>query len=363
MIRRNVLSIDGHVVTTLRAIASSEWKTPTSYLNTASYGLPPQSAFDALQSALSDWRVGRTSWEPWAESAELARATFARLHNVAADSVAIGATVSELVGLLATSVPAGTTVLGVDDDFASLLHPWAAQQHRGIRISTVPLADFEDSITEEVDVVVVSAVQSSTGELAPIHSISHAARTAGARLVIDSTQASGWLPIDASCADALVCAGYKWLLAPRGTAYLYLGEGFSGDQVVPVHAGWYAGSDFVSNFYGLPTKLASSSRRLDTSPAWFSWVGAAPALETLETVGIAEIGVHNVSLANRFREGIGLSPSDSAIVSVEMPGAAKRLERLDIRAATRAGSLRVSFHIYNTTADVDAAVNALTASG
>ena len=35
------------------------------YCNTASYGLPPRPAWEALQAALSEWRGGRTSWEHW----------------------------------------------------------------------------------------------------------------------------------------------------------------------------------------------------------------------------------------------------------------------------------------------------------
>ena len=57
---------------------------------------------------------------------------------------------------------------------------------------------------------------------------------------------------------------------------------------------------------------------------------------------------------------MGLEPSDSAIVSVDVDGAERRkLERAGIRAAVRAGGLRVSFHLYNTPSDVDAALDAL----
>ena len=68
---------------------------------------------------------------------------------------------------------------------------------------------------------------------------------------------------------------------------------------------------------------------------------------------------HNVGLANRFRVGLGLEPSDSAIVSTDVPGAADKLAAAGILAAVRAGSLRASFHLYNTDDDVDAALTAL----
>ncbi len=73
------------------------------------------------------------------------------------------------------------------------------------------------------------------------------------------------------------------------------------------------------------------------------------------------INEHNVGLANEFRDSIGLQPSNSAIVSIEVDGDARRLERAGILAAWRAGNLRVSFHLYNDNSDVDALLNALKA--
>ena len=40
--------------------------------------------------------------------------------------------------------------------------------------------------------------------------------------LIDSTQASGWLPLDAGRFDYVACSGYKWLLGPRGTAFFFV---------------------------------------------------------------------------------------------------------------------------------------------
>jgi selenocysteine lyase/cysteine desulfurase len=335
-----------------------QWSPEAPYLNTASFGLPPKVAFAELEQALDDWRAGRVSWEPWCESTERARACFARLNNVPVEDVAVGATTSELVGLIAASIPDGSVVLAPDGDFASLLYPWTTQEHRRVTISTVPLAQLADRVDRSTDVVAVSAVQSATGEVADLAAIGAAASDVGAVTVIDATQSCGWLPLHAGDFDAVICSGYKWLLAPRGTAYAYLGERIRA-RTAPIHAGWYAAEDPFGSYYGLPPPLAKSARRFDTSPAWFSWVGAAPAIELLESIGVANIGEHNVQLANRFREGLGLERSNSAIVSVEVPNAHDRLAAAGIQAATRAGSLRASFHVYNTESDVDAALAAL----
>jgi selenocysteine lyase/cysteine desulfurase len=178
-------------------------------------------------------------------------------------------------------------------------------------------------------------------------------------VVVDVTQAAGWLPLDASHADLVVCAAYKWLLAPRGAAFMVVGPRLR-ETLEPVMANWWATADYRNGYYGLPLRLDASARRFDISPAWFSWVGGATALETLLEVGIEEIHANDVRLANRFREAMGLDPSDSAIVPVEADGAAERLAAAGVRAAVRAGNARLSFHVYNTDDDVDVAVAALT---
>lgn len=82
-------------------------------------------------------------------------------------------------------------------------------------------------------------------------------------------------------------------------------------------------------------------------------------LELIEQIGVEAIAAHDVGLANRFREGLGLEPSDSAIVSVDAPGAAERLAGAGVVAAVRGGRLRTSWHVHNTGADVDRVLEVL----
>ena len=334
------------------------WAPHGVYLNTASYGLPPQPGWDALQAALEDWRHGRTSWEHWGESVEAARATWARLMGVPTETVAIGATVSGLIGAVAASLPAGTRVVVPEVEFTSLLFPFLVQEVRGVTVRTVPTARLAEAIDRDTDVVAFSAVQMSTGEVADLDAIVAAAEHHGATTVCDATQASGWLPLDGARFDVLCAAAYKWLMSPRGTAFMAVREGGL-DAIVPTAAGWYAGQEPHSSYIGPPLRLASDARRLDTSPAWHPWVGTAPALAVIESIGIEAIHAHDVGLANAFRAGLGLEPGDSAIVTSDAPGAAQRLEAAGIAAAIRDGRLRTSWHVYNSEADVDAALDAI----
>jgi selenocysteine lyase/cysteine desulfurase len=66
-----------------------------------------------------------------------------------------------------------------------------------------------------------------------------------------------------------------------------------------------------------------------------------------------------VALANRFRAGMGLEPSNSAIVSLDHPDGLQRLRAAGMQAAQPGGRLRVGFHLYNTEEDADLAVDVL----
>jgi selenocysteine lyase/cysteine desulfurase len=223
----------------------------------------------------------------------------------------------------------------------------------------VPLRALADEVDSRTDLVAFSLVQSADGTVAPYDDIVAAARAHDALVVVDATQACGWLPFDASRADVVAVGAYKWLMAPRGAAFAYLAPAARA-RMTPSAAGWYAGEDVHASYYGPPLRLAGDARRFDISPAWFSYVGAAPALELIAQVGLPAIREHNVALANRFLVGLGRPPGDSAIVTVDVPGAEERLAAAGVRAAVRAGRVRASFHLYSTEADVDLALSALT---
>jgi selenocysteine lyase/cysteine desulfurase len=336
--------------------ARTLWEPAGVYCNTASYGLPPRPGWEALQSALADWHGGRTSWEAWGKSTEGARAAFARLVGVEVGRVAVGSTVSELVGSVVTALPDGARVVVPDIEFTSTLFPFLVQSRLDVR--TVPPAQLANAVAEGAEAVAFSAVQMSTGEVADHEAIMAAASGVGAITLCDATQAIGWLPLQAGRFDAVVCGAYKWLMSPRGSAFLTVSDRLL-EKVVPHSAGWYAGQDVHASYFGPPLRLASDARRLDLSPAWFSWVGTQPALELIERLGIRAIHAHNVGLANRFRAGVGLQPSNSAIVCADLPGAAGRLQRAGIVAAVRGGLLRTSWHLYNDERDVDRVLNVI----
>ena len=326
------------------------------YLDSATYGLPLSSALEEFAEVTSAWASG--SYDPVTCDRAVARArgAFARLHGIAAADVAIGHQVSPMVGLVAASLPRGARVLAAEGDFTSLLFPFLAA---GCAVRTVALERMAEAVDGGTDLVAVSAVQSADGRVADLDAIAGAASHHGALTVIDATQSSGWLPLDAGRFSVVVAGGYKWLCHPRGTAFMTVAAELR-ERFAPLAAGWYAGEDRWETCYGTPLRLAADARRFDVSPAWFSWHMAASTLEAFEDLGLEAIHQHNLALAGRLRAELGLEPASSAIVSLADPdGAAQRLERAGVKASVRAGRVRLSCHLYNDDADIDRALEVL----
>ena len=332
----------------MREAFGQTFDTPVGYLNTASIGVPPTAMADAVEAAVRCWRGGVDVPPGFDADVAAARAAFAALVGTDPSLVAIGASASQLVGLAAAAIPDGARVVVPTGEFTSTTFPFAAHGHRGIKVSEVPLAEIPDAMRDH-DVLAASVVQSSDGRLLDLDAVRR--NRVGVTVVLDVTQALGWLPLaDLGWADYVVGAGYKWLMTPRGVAWLAVHPKVL-DRTVPLVANWYAGEDPWQTAYGLPLRLAADARRLDLSPTWFSHVGAAVALPWLASLDLAAVRRHNVGLANQFLDRLGRPPGDSAIVSVDMDAA--RLAAAGVRHSVRAGRVRLSFGLSNTEEDVD----------
>lgn len=326
-------------------------------MNTASVGLPPSEVVGAVRDDIDRWARGEARATSYDRPVEAARATFARLVGVPADDVVAGGQVSTTIGTLLGAFEPGDRVVCVRGDFTSVLFPLLA---RGLRLVEVELDEVADAVDGTTSLVALSAVQSADGQVADLAAIAAACRHHGAFSLIDATQAAGWLDLEASRFDAVCAATYKWLVAPRGATLTAL-SGRLLERVSPVSAGWFAGADRWNALYGSTMRLGPGARRLDVSPAWAAWVGLAVSLEMFEKRTIASVREHDLALANRFRLGLGLHPYGSPIASLDLDAAAlERLHAADVVASTRAGRLRVSFHLHNTEREVDRLLDLVT---
>jgi hypothetical protein len=110
----------------------------------------------------------------------LLRNAWARPVGVVPSDVATGASVSQLVGLVAASVPDGTKVLTVDNEFTSVTFPFAAQRHRGVTVKEAKPAELLSQLRGHDLVAPNPVLISSLPE--------SAANLAGRALTISSTE-------------------------------------------------------------------------------------------------------------------------------------------------------------------------------
>ena len=330
------------------------------YLNAATLGLPPIPVAEALREAITQWQRGRAMPTAYDDDVRAARTAYARFVSVPHEWVSVGSQTSVIAGLVASSLPDGAEVVCVEGDFSSMLFPFLVHADRGVTVRQVGLSEVAASINERTALVAFSLAQSACGSLCDGPAIASAARAVGALTFCDITQAAGWLPVAAGDYDLTVCSAYKWLCQPRGTAYLTIRPEVI-ERVRPIHAGWYAGDDVWGSCYGPSMHLAHDARRFDVSPAWLSWVGAVPALEVMSMVPTALIGEHNIALADELRARTGRPAAGRPVVSLTDPTGemAARLAERGATVSSRAGLVRIAFHIWNTPQDVDLVATAL----
>ncbi|WP_158843110.1 aminotransferase class V-fold PLP-dependent enzyme [Saccharothrix deserti] len=334
----------------MRAAFGTTFDVPLGYLNTAGTGVPPSPVAAVVADAVRRWSTGADGSGEVVAQVATARNAFGQLVGVPAERVAMGASVSQLVSLVAAGLPADASVLVARGDFTSLTFPFAA---RGLRVTEVDLDEIVSAAGAH-DLVAVSVVQSADGRVVDLEGL----RATGVPVLLDASQAVGWLPLELEWADWVVAAGYKFLMAPRGCAWLACSPSAL-ERTVPVAANWFGGDDPWSTVYGLPLRLASDARRLDLSPVWLSQFGAAASLPYLASLDLAAVRDHNVALADAVLTGLGLPARGSAIVSLDLPSAGERLAAAGVRSSMRAGRVRLAFHLYNTVEDVDLVLKAL----
>ncbi len=332
------------------------------FIDSANYGIPPTATVRALERALEGWQAGAADWLEWDTAGEACRAHFARLCHASPETVALMPAVSVGTGLVAASLPEGSTVLTATDDFTSVLFPFlAAAERRSVRVREAPLSRLADAVDGSTTLVAASWVHSATGAMVDVGELVTACRAHGARLLLDVTQGLGVVPFDVGDVDYVVCAAYKFLLCPRGVAFLRVAPDAAA-SVAPLVSGWRSADDPYGRFYGGPLTLAPTAARHDVSLAWHAWYGAERSLGML--AGLPEDVRQALACepARRLAAALEQPPPTASIVSLavrDSPELRRDLARHDIRLSMRGGRARASFHVYNRDADADIAASVL----
>ncbi|MGW6902063.1 aminotransferase class V-fold PLP-dependent enzyme [Streptomyces sp. NBC_01727] len=349
-------------ISSLTQAVAAEFAPKSTYLNTSSCGLLPLRTVEAVKTLADENAAGTGAGAGSFDAVDAARTRFAGLVGVGPDRVATGSSVAVHVGLIAASLEPGAEVLVPEGEFSSVVGPLSVRGD--LRMRYAPLDGIAEAVRPTTALVALSSVQSADGRIADLDAVREAAAAHGARVLLDATQSAGWLPLDAGAYDYTVTGGFKFLLCPRGTSFLTVTEEAQ-ETLSPLYASWVAGEDRWNSTYGPVGRLAATARRFDEAPAFLAYHGAERSLALLAEIGIDTVRAHNTALAARFRSalaGAGHEPVPGRSAVVAVPGLGSResaLARAGIAVSVRAGNLRAAFHLYNTQADVDHALEVL----
>ncbi|MDQ0323221.1 selenocysteine lyase/cysteine desulfurase [Pararhizobium capsulatum DSM 1112] len=333
------------------------------YLNTAATGIMPLGAGEAVGRRLdSMFSRGYDAAEEWQSITASVKARLAGLTGVEAQDISFASSTSEVLNLVAWSVPVrpGDQVVVCEDEFPTVRAVANSLSGRGATLVTVAV-DAEANRTAALaasikrgGVVLVSHVHWETGTQVDLQTLSETCRAKGALLVVDGIHALGAVPVSAQLTDVYAASTFKWLLSGFGLAISITSPRFR-QSLEPVFRG-----------YSNP----QPSRELQYSHSNYPGLTTLDfGLTYLERLGWDNIFRRNRSLCTRLSDGLSalglplVSPPGAApIVSFHSEDAKRLVEAMDaegVSVAARGANVRVSPHFYNAEADIDAFIDSL----
>jgi selenocysteine lyase/cysteine desulfurase len=284
------------------------------------------------------------------------------------------------VAAVNTEATPGDRVVLLAGDFPSNVHTWTAwAERRGAEVVTVERpADsgwtepLLDSLDERVRVVSVPSVHWVDGSTVELERVVRRAREVGALLVLDATQSLGAMPLDLAAIrpDYLVAAGYKWLLGPLGTSYLYVAPEHRDGR--PLEENWVnrVGAENFEDAAALAEAYRPGARRFDSGQR-SNFILVPMAIAALEQVldwGVHEIAAALAPVTARIEEqarAIGLNPLPAGLRAPHMLGVGLPAEMAeswsadDVRVEILGSVMRVSPHLHVTDGDLHRLFEAL----
>ena len=289
--------------------------------------------------------------------------------------------------------PGDEIVISIMEHHANII-PWqqaaaktgAILKFAYLKDGELDMADLVDKITDQTKFVSITHVSNVLGVINPVKEIAKLAHDHGALMVVDGAQSAPHMAIDVQDLDCdfFTLSGHK-MAGPTGIGVLYGKEALL-NQMDPIEFGGEM-IDFVyeqtATWTELPWKFEAGTPNIADA------IGLGAAVDYLTELGMANIHQHEQELIdyvmpklreidgltiygpkdNHRRGGVisfnidGLHPHDVA-TALDMEGVAVRaghhcaqplINYLDVSATARA-----SFYIYNTFADCDKLVEAIT---
>lgn len=135
-------------------------------------------------------------------------------------------------------------------EFPAVTYPFLKLKNKGVNVKLVKprIENFEDDILSALDnrtrLIAISHVSFNTGIKVDLKRISKEAKSMGAYMLVDIIQSAGATDIDVRKTDIdfAVAGGYKWLMSPQGSGFMYVKKGLLPD---PPFYGWKSSSTYL----------------------------------------------------------------------------------------------------------------------
>ncbi len=355
------------------------------YMNNASLGMPPIPVVEAVAEGYA-----AISREPLhgkhhlqAVIAERVVPGLAGLMNAAPDEISLTRNATEALHLQAVGLrlEPGDEVVTTTQEHPAGIRPWRLRAARdGVVVREVfipsPFGDGRE-VVDRIEAALTPRTRGIAfchvtrgGHRYPVRALADLARARGLVSLVDGAQAVGQLPVDLEelgC-DAYSASLHKWMLGPAGTGFLYVRTG-ARDRIRTAFA-----------YDATPEAPAYEPPGTQDLPVR---AALAAALEFMETLGLGRVEARCRFLSGYLRERLagleGVTLLSGPADGTSAPGSTIFEKRgLDALAAVplveewaaihidehqRDGhdAIRVSTHVYNTTAEIDRLVDALAA--
>jgi cysteine desulfurase/selenocysteine lyase len=375
---------------------------PLVYLDSAASAQKPRAVIEAMSWAMENsyanvHRGLHTLANVTTDAYEAARRKIAAFIGADEPEIVFTKGGTEAINLVAAGLGAslveGDEIVLTEMEHHANIVPWHfLRERKGVVLKFAPITDdgvldleaFQRLLGPKTKVVAFSHMSNVLGTVNPAQEITAMAQAAGALVLIDGCQGVVHKPIDVKAlgCDFYAFSGHK-LYGPTGIGILY-GKAERLAALPP----YQGGGEMIGTVTLEAITYADPPHRFEAgTPPILEAIGLGAAVDWLsgqDRIGIAH---HEAQLYKRVREGlaganwlrvIGEAPDKGAILSFTVNGAhahdvAQILDRygVAVRAGTHCAeplmkrfgvtsSARASFALYNTEAEADAFVEALT---
>jgi len=287
----------------------------TNYLVNHSLGAMPATVYDKLQAYADQWaQRGVRAWgEGWWSSPIDVGNVLGRVMNAPPNTVVMHQNVSVIQSIIASSLDFSgkrNKIVYTDQNFPTNMYVWEGCKREGARIECVqseddglvPLERLLAAIDEETLIVPISHVCFRSSFLQDAKAVCERAREVGAKVLLDTYQSLGTVPVDVQELGVdMVCGGsVKWLCGGPGAGYLYVREDLI-DSMRPRITGWAAHGDAFAFELGEQRYADGIARFLHGSPGVPCYLAATAGYEIVLEVGVQTIRDWSIHLNDGLR--------------------------------------------------------------